>query len=326
MLFISVLAKILKEYYMRERLMLYIACPLCKNDLKLTVDEKEGEEIKEGKITCSACNRHYRINKFVPRFVAADYDVDTFSFEWNKFYDVQIDILNKTNESKETFLKKTGFHEADVNGKLVLDAGIGAGRYADIVSQWGGEVIGLDLSFAVDAAYKNIGQRDNVHIIQADILSLPLKKNVFDIIYSIGVLHHTPDTKRAFYALLSYLKSGGDIAVYIYSKNLYAKYSDLWRKLTTKIPMKLLYYLTAIAIPAYHIFKMHPVYGNKIYKLFPMSLHKNSRYRWLDTFDWYAPKYQWKHTEEEVLAWFHEAGLVEIQKFDFPICVRGKKP
>lgn len=312
---------------MHEQLMSYLVCPFCNNnELHLNAENKESGIIKEGKITCPKCNKSYEIKRSVPRFVKADYDVDTFSFEWNKFHDVQIDILNKTSDSKETFSKKTGFYKNDVKGKLILDAGIGAGRYADIVSQWGGEVIGIDLSFAVDAAQKNIGKRTNVHVMQADIFNLPLKNNIFDVIYSIGVLHHTPDTKKAFLSLLPYLKSGGEIAVYIYSKNLYNKYSDRWRKLTIKMPIKLLYYLTAMAIPAYHVFKMHPVYGNKIYKLFPMSLNENPRYRWLDTFDWYAPKYQWKHTEEEVLDWFHEAGLVEIQKFDFPICVRGKKP
>jgi len=79
-----------------------------------------------------------------------------------------------------------------------------------------------------------------------------------------------------------------------------------------------------LAVPFKYAVKL-PIIGPKLYYWFPMSLHDNPRFRWLDTFDWYAPKYQWKHTEEEVIHWFEEAGLKDIKKLDFPICVRGKK-
>ena len=54
-------------------------------------------------------------------------------------------------------------------------------------------VIGLDYSLAVDVAKNNFKKNDNVHIIQADALSLPLKESKIDGTYSIGVLHHTPN-------------------------------------------------------------------------------------------------------------------------------------
>jgi ubiquinone/menaquinone biosynthesis C-methylase UbiE len=286
--------------------------------------EIEDGEIKSGLIFCHGCDSRYKVLNFIPRFVQTDDYVDTFSFEWNKFYDVQIDILNNTDESERTFIEKTGLTPEQVKGKLILDAGIGAGRYAEIVSRWGGEVIGIDLSFAVDAAYKNIGRRPNAHIIQADIFQLPFKEESFDIVYCIGVLHHTPDTRKAFNKLIPLVKRSGEIAVFLYQKSVFNKFSDRWRMHTTRMSIKSLYYLSALAVPFKYIFKL-PVIGPKLYYWFPMSLHNDPRYRWLDTFDWYAPKYQWKHTEEEVISWFEDAGLKDITKFDFPICIRGKK-
>jgi SAM-dependent methyltransferase len=60
--------------------------------------------------------------------------------------------------------------------KLVLDAGCGVGRFMEVVEKWGGNVVGVDLSFSVDAAFKNLGLKENVHIIQADIFDLPFKE------------------------------------------------------------------------------------------------------------------------------------------------------
>lgn len=312
---------------MKKTLIAYLACPLCGSDFSLENGIWENEEIKEGVLSCTQCGSRYRVRNFIPRFLETDLYVDTFSFEWNRFKDVQIDILNQTDESERTFAEKTGFSPADLKDALVLDAGIGAGRFADVASRWGATVIGVDLSYAVDAAFKNIGLRSNVHIIQADIFNLPFKQGIFRKIYSIGVLHHTPDTKQAFQKLVPLLCKQGEMAVYIYQKNKYNTYSDKWRACTTRMPIRLLYWLSGLSVPAYCLYKIRLFgIGDTLYSWFPASLHPNYRYRWLDTFDWYAPKYQWKHTEEEVVGWFANAGLQDVRMFSPPICVRGKKP
>jgi uncharacterized protein YbaR (Trm112 family) len=161
---------------MKEKLLELLTCPRCKNKLMLKNEEIEEGEIKSGLLVCSECKRTYTVKNYVPIFVLSDEYVDTFSFEWNKFYDVQIDILNNNVESEKTFQWKTGWSPKEINGKLILDVGIGAGRFADVATRWGGEVVGADLSLAVDAANKNIGKRDNINIIQADLFKLPLTK------------------------------------------------------------------------------------------------------------------------------------------------------
>jgi uncharacterized protein YbaR (Trm112 family) len=316
---------------MKERLLELLACPECKKDLALEVTAREGAEIKEGSLSCGSCNRKFPIRDFIPRFVDTDKYVDSFSFEWNKFYDVQMDILNNTDESERTFEWKTGWKPEDIKGKLVLDVGVGAGRFADVVSRWGGEVVGIDLSFAVHAAYKNIGNRENVHIIQADIFHLPLRKETFDQMYSIGVLHHTPDTRKAFHSVVPLLKKGGEFAVFLYAHGHYHAFSDRWRKITTKLPIKLMYYLSSIAIPLYYLHKI-PFFGTAAQFLLPTANWPDRRWRWLDTFDWYTPKYQWKHTWPEVFQWYKEEGFTDIDLFQqekesslAQVCMRGKK-
>lgn len=309
---------------MKERLLEFLVCPECQSTLNLKIEIIENSEIKKGSLSCQKCHKIFPIKDFIPRFVKLDGYTDSFSFEWNVFYEVQIDILNNSRESEETFKYKTGFKEEDVKGKVFLDAGVGAGRFAEVVSRWGGEVIGFDLSFAVEAAYKIIGNRPNVHIVQADIFKLPFKKEAFDHMYSIGVLHHTPDTRKAFESLVPFLKKGGAFAVFIYEKGVYHRYSDLWRKITVKLPLKVMYIVSAVAIPLYYIHKI-PFLGPALQFAFPTANWPKWKWRWLDTFDWYTPKYQWKHTYPEVYRWYKENGFKDIELFDYPVCMKGLK-
>jgi SAM-dependent methyltransferase len=308
---------------MKKRLLDFLACTTCGSEFVSIAAEETDGEVAQGKLVCSGCGMVVPIENFIPRFVGLSY-ADSFGFEWNRFHDVQIDILNNTKESEITLTEKTAFTQSDLKGKVVLDAGVGAGRFAEVVTRWGGEVVGVDITSAVDAAFRNIGKRNNVHVIQSDIFQLPFKRELFDCIYSIGVLHHTPDTKQAFQALVPYLKKGGQLAVYVYEKSQFHKFSDFWRRVSVRMSIKTLYYLSLLAVPAYYLCKI-PLIGPRIHFWFPTSMHQNWRYRWLDTFDWYAPRYQWKHSIEEVVEWYTECGFVDIAVMPFPVCVRGTK-
>ena len=79
------------------------------------------------------------------------------------------------------------------------------------------------------------------------------------------------------------------------------------------------------AIPLYYLHRL-PWIGRVTGVLLPTAVHPHWRWRWLDTFDWYTPRYQWKHRYPEVLRWFREAGFTDIPYVaDEPICVRGGK-
>jgi SAM-dependent methyltransferase len=309
----------------KARLLEFLVCPGCKGELVLRSEQVVGGEIVSGGLTCAACDGVFPIAAGIPRFVGHDAYAASFGDEWHRFRTVQIDSLNGTTQSEDGFRLKTGLAPADVRGRLVLDAGVGAGRYAEVMARWGAEVVGVDLTRAVDAAAQNLQGCPAAHLVQADIFALPFREQTFDVAYSIGVLHHTPDTAAAFRRVAAMVKKGGQLGVYIYLAGGLARYfSDAFRVVTTRLPRQVLYYLSAGAVPLYFLHRI-PVIGRLSQAVLPTNIHPDWRWRWLDTFDWYTPKYQWKHRYPEVLRWFREAGFGDLYVADEPICVRGLK-
>lgn len=301
-----------------------LACPDCKNDLQLK-DRSDADDVTEGALVCP--NGHtFPVVRGIPRFVSSDGYASNFGFEWNVHNKTQLDTDTK-HESEETFAEKTGFTREDLNGKLVLDVGCGMGRFSEVASRWGATVVGIDLTSAVDAAYGNLKQRDNVHLAQADVFRLPFRDKTFDYVFSIGVLHHTPDTRKAFDQLPRLLKPGGSIAIWVYSTMMlsWCRTSDFYRHVTSRLPKRLLYTLCYVAIPWYHINKV-PVLGRVTWRVLPTSIHPNREWRVLDTFDWYSPTYQWKHSEAELREWFEFHGLESIKALSFPTSMLGRRP
>jgi 2-polyprenyl-3-methyl-5-hydroxy-6-metoxy-1,4-benzoquinol methylase/uncharacterized protein YbaR (Trm112 family) len=275
---------------------------------------------------CPSCGATYPIVERVPRFVPAQLYTESFGYQWNQFARTQLDSANGTCRSRQTFLEKTGWSLEALRGKRVLDAGCGMGRFAEICADNGAEVHGVDLSRAVDAAIRNLGHRANVRIYQADIMNLPFPDATFDFAYSIGVLHHTPDTRAAFLKLVPLVKPGGEIAIWVYSTKLRLLIgSELLRHVTPRLPKSWLLAAARVAIPLYHAHRL-PVVGRLTSVALPTSLHPDPEWRWLDTFDWYTPRFQWKHTYAEVEAWFREAGLIAVRRGPFSVSVRGVRP
>lgn len=310
---------------MKTTALKFLVCPPCKEKLDLQVRVEDGPEIIEGALSCRRCGAEYAISRGIPRFVQTATYASTFGKQWNWFREVQIDSRNGTTESERMLYATTGWTQADYRDRLVLDAGAGAGRFAEIVAKHGGEVVGVDLTDAVDAAYANIGRRENVHLVQADIFAMPFREDTFDLAYSIGVLHHTPDPRAAFERVAAAVKKGGGFATYLYHGYGPAhRASDLIRRLTTRLPLKAMLVISTVAIPLYYVYRI-PIVGKVLRLFFPISTHPNWRWRWLDTFDWYTPTYQWKFFYPEIFRWFRANGFFDIEVFDDPIRMRGMK-
>jgi len=255
----------------------------------------------------------------------------SFGYEWTHFPRTQLDGLGQ-DESERTFRLKTGLTPEDIRGKLVLDVGCGAGRFLEVVSRWGvGLVIGIDASDAVESARANLNNHANVKIWRCAVEELLLTSGVtpyqFEVVYCIGVLHHTPDPAAAFRTIARMVKPGGLLCVWVYSTGMgsWVRIADLYRLVTTRLPWWLLRLLCLWAIP-WHYVRRIPLMGAYLWHLFPCSTHPQWRWRWLDSFDWYSPKYQSKHTRAEVMGWFVEAGFHYVEALEFPVSVRGRKP
>lgn len=303
--------------------MTMLRCVDCRGPLS------EGQEA----LACPACGRSYPLIRGIVRFVDAQKYAGTFGFQWQRYTHTQLDN-ECTRESENTFRRKTGFMPEELRGKLVLDVGCGMGRFADVANRWGARVLGVDLSEAAAVAARNLADRDSACFFQADLFSLPFSPGSFDYIYSIGVLHHTPDCEKAFKSLVPYLKPGGRIAIWLYSGyNKWYRFSDIYREVTTRMPARWLHGLCHIAVPLYYVhraLRAIPLVGRPasglLAHLLPVSENPDREWRVLDTFDWYSPRYQSKHTYEQVFRWFEECGLEAIRVLHEPVAVQGCKP
>lgn len=221
-----------------------LICPDCGNHVG--IDSSSGRI--SGKIVCQGCCRSYPVVSGVPRFINGLSDekkrtARNFGYSW-KAFPGYFDFY------REQFLDWIApVRPEDLAGKIVLDAGCGSGRHAYQAAYFGArEVVGVDLSRAIDVAYVNTMEISNIHLVQADIYRLPLESD-FDYIYCIGVLHHLPEPEEGFRSLVKLLKRGGRISVWVYAKegNSFVRrvIDPIRLHLTSKMPLGLLYALSA---------------------------------------------------------------------------------
>jgi 2-polyprenyl-3-methyl-5-hydroxy-6-metoxy-1,4-benzoquinol methylase len=303
-------------------LLAILCCPACRDTL---VKQQSG-------YSCSSCGRNFPEVRGVVRFVDQSNYADSFGYQWRQFNKTQLDDASR-NFSEPDFISKVGLKPEDLKGKLVLDVGCGMGRFAEVATRWGARVVGIDLSAAAEVAAKNLADRDFVAF-QADVFALPFLAESFDCIYSMGVLHHTPDCEKAFKTLPQYLKPGGTIAIWLYSAyNKWYRFSDQYRKITHRLSPRTLHSFFRVVVPFFYWLdrglRVIPVVGKPVAGLvrhvFPVNRHPDPEARVLDTLDWYSPKYQSKHTYEQVFRWFESCGIGDLTVGEVPIGVSGRK-
>jgi SAM-dependent methyltransferase len=295
----------------RAFLQVGLRCPTCHAELELASNAPE--TIDHGTLTCLNGHR-FPIARGVPRFVQQDAYTQSFSYEWQTFRRTQLDSQTGRTDTRDRLQASLNFPLEHLRGKRVLDAGCGMGRFGEVVQRYGGEYVGIDYSYAIDAAQANIGMLPGVHLAQADLFSLPFADNTFDLVISLGVLHHTPDPRRAFACLAPLVKPGGSLSVTVYDagNKVYVMNTRFWRRFTTRLPRRLLHALSYAAGPLYYVWTL-PGLGWLFRSLAFISLERDWRWRVLDTFDWYSPRYMSFHTHHEVFGWFKDHGFSNVE-------------
>jgi SAM-dependent methyltransferase len=274
-----------------------LRCPHCQGTLDPTSDPPG--------FRCPRCVHAYPEWDGIPRFAGEPY-VASFGRQWNR-YDVARD-----DEDEAVFAVKTGVAPRDLAGLLVLDAGCGGGRYARVAGRHGARVVGVDLSSAVVKAAALCADLPDVSILQADLTRLPLAEGVFDLVFSIGVLHHGPNPRGAFAEIARRVKPGGRLAVWLYRQNTRPQewLNSALRAITTRLPAQVLEPLCA----GVGVLGGIPVLNQTLNKVANFSNHPDWTLRVCDNFDWYAPKYQSHHTLEELKRWFAEEGFLDLRE------------
>ncbi len=324
---------------MREALLEILAEPRTRASLELRVKRHAGNEIEEGELVSKETGTVYPILRGIPRFVPASGYTDTFGKQWNLFRTAQLDSVTGTSYSEHRLTSETGWSRGDLAGKWVLDAGCGAGRFAEVAARYGARLVGLDMSSAVEATKETLSAYPDAEVVQASLLEPPFKPGVFDFGYSIGVLQHTPDPPGGLRHVVECVKPGGRFAFSIYARRpwtkLNAKY--LVRPITRRLPPSVLLKAIETVMPvvfpvADKVFRL-PRIGRLAQFVVPVAVYVDEkgfsdeqRYQEaiLDTFDMLSPRYDSPMTWKEAERALREVGVSSwMFRSKVPLVING---
>ena len=324
----------------------WFACTKCGSALRLEVSPsfQNNGTVAAGQLVCTSCGHSFPIVRSMPRFVPSEEYAETFGYQWNHFDKLQLDRHMGNDLSRERFFVTTQW-PARMEGQRILEAGCGMGRFTQIALETGAEVFSFDLSNAVEANFKNNGASSRVNIFQASIYEIPLRHELFDKIYCMGVLQHCPDVRKAFMSLVPYLRPGGEIVIDCYQRHT-GLFPPLkyWARpwLTWMGPRRVHKVLSWLIPPAFEVKKALykvPLAGKRIGDLIPIGpiSHKPKldftdeelkQVKILSALDMFSPAHDHPQTIDTVRQWFADAGLVDVYVgtgFN-GINARGRKP
>jgi len=296
---------------------------------------------REGDAFVSAAGRRYPIVDGIPRFVESRdrgqaQTAASFGYKWTR----QPDWAARENSDDVIWSMWRGMLGFGpdrlrelMTGKVVLDAGCGSGVALRLFAPWPAEIAAVDISEAVDACKMLLDGKGRITFVQADLNALPFAEASFDVVWSSGVLHHTPDTFAALRAVARHARVGGRVAFYVYVKkapirefvddHIRREISDLppadaWRRMEalTRLGRS----LAAIKQPLEIDADVPELGGNAgTYDLQRFAYYHLFKCFWNDAlsfdenvnvnFDWYHPKYAHRQTPEQVRGWLAELHL-----------------
>jgi SAM-dependent methyltransferase len=251
--------------------------------------------------------------------------IEGFGFEWSIF------DQSKMSERDAQRLFKSYFSIFPWSNlafnSVGFDLGCGSGRWAKYVAPKVGELHCIDPSIAIKVAMKNLDSFKNCHFHKASADEIPLKNYSMDFGYSLGVLHHVPDTLSALRNCVKKLKPGAPFLLYLYyafdNKPLWFKViwklSDLLRSFVSRLPHNLRFFISqiiAISIywPLARFAKFLDIAGFKV-ENFPLAVYRNCGFYVMrtDALDRFGTRLEQRFTRDEILKMMKLAGLENVK-------------
>lgn len=274
----------------------------------------------------------YPVVNGIPRFVSSELYASAFGLQWTVHAKTQLDSALNGDITKKRLERCFGFPLKQLAGLDILEAGAGAGRFTEILISTGANVHSIDLSVAVDSNKKNIGEKPNYVIAQADIRHIPYPNEAFDVVMCLGVIQHTPNPEETIRSLWSKVKPGGLLVIdhYKFKMQLLWRpdhiYRQILKRLKPETSKKIVNKMVDILFPLHWKWKNN--YFMKVllgrisaclvyFDQFPeLTYEQHYDLTKLDTYDHLTDFYKHYRTEKSLVKTMAKLGAVEIHSED----------
>jgi SAM-dependent methyltransferase len=250
--------------------------------------------------------------------------VDGFGDEWARFD--QSDLGE--DEHKDLFDNYFSIFPWDklVDGSEGFDLGCGSGRWAMLVAPRVGKLHCIDPSVALDVAKRNLSKNSNCEFHKATVDAIPLKDSSMDFGYSLGVLHHVPNTEMGIVACVKKLKPGAPFLLYLYydfeNRPLWFRFvwrvSDIFRRIVSRLPHGLRYFASQIIAlfvyyPIARLSKFIEILGGNASN-FPLSSYRHLSFYTMrtDALDRFGTRLEQRFSRASIKSMMERSGLENV--------------
>jgi len=251
--------------------------------------------------------------------------VSSFGEEWSEFDYFNEDEITSVGDE---YFDIVDFSSINKENSIVLDVGCGTGRWSIYLCDKVKEVYAVDPSDAILTAAKLTEKNKNIHLSQASTDSLPFHDNTFDFVFSLGVLHHIPDTSSALNDIIKKLKPGGTCLIYLYyaldNRSFFYKFifkcSNFLRLLICRMP----FFIKKLAcdiitflvyLPFIFLSKTMKVFaGENIANKVPLSYYRNKSLNIVrnDSLDRFGTPLEQRFSKKEIINMLKKNGAKNI--------------
>ena len=254
--------------------------------------------------------------------------VASFGDEWSRYDQSSMSY----SEASEIFMEYFSIFPWDMlpSNPVGFDMGCGSGRWAKFVAPKVGRLNCIDPSSALDIARRNLIDFKNVEYIKASVSESGIPINSQDFGYSLGVLHHVPDTESAINSCVSILKSGAPLLVYLYYAfdnrgwvyRVLWRASDLVRRIICKLPSRFKHLVTdVIAAIVYFPLARLSLLLDKVginAASIPLFYYRNHSFYTMrtDSRDRFGTPLEQRFTKQQIKSYMERSGLIDIKFSD----------
>jgi ubiquinone/menaquinone biosynthesis C-methylase UbiE len=251
--------------------------------------------------------------------------VDSFGDEWSRFNQSSVSY-RESEKNFNDYFKIFPWDSIGIDSEG-FDMGCGSGRWAKFVAPKVRHLNCIDPSNAIIIARKNLGEYKNISFINDSVSGNILKANSQDFGYSLGVLHHVPNTFKAIKSCVRLLKPGAPLLIYLYYSfdnrsvlyKLIWKLSNIFRKVISKLHPEVKNIITDIIalfvyFPLSKLAKIIDFFGLSS-RLIPLSYYRDHSFYTMrtDSRDRFGTPLENRFSKEEISDMMARAGMVDIK-------------